>query len=229
MTRITTFILLTLAQAIAHGESILVPSPDIMLRESNFIATGSLQRNQAGWELIVEETLKGAQKRGDRVRLESQFSPMSFSFDGLSRLVGNDLFLFVGRFDETAHVARPSYGNCSAWPQGTMEVLLPERTLADTVSFAKKSLGVVVPDADSSNANTIQRDSAPNDAPSKDKESAKAPLLATKAPLDRNAAQAASRVPPPVEAPASSTRWSVVTVVMVAVLGLLWLCLKKRK
>ena len=223
MTKLLGFFLTILIQTTALGETIAVPSPETMLREANLVATCSLHQRGAGWELIIEEPLKGAQKRGDRARLESQFSAISFSFDGFSKLVGSNLFLFVGKFDEEARVARPSYGNCSAWPQGTTEALLPARTLADAVFFAKKSMGLPV----SSTSNPTQPVSAPKNTPSK--VSLKAPLLATEAPPERAAPQAAPRLPTLSEEPPASTPWITIVMLIVAAVGLLWLLLKRLK
>jgi hypothetical protein len=225
MTRALAIFMMTLFHAFALGEDIIVPSPEVMLSESDLIATGSLKQYQTGWELIVQESFKGTHKPGDRIRLESQFSPMSFSFDGLAKMVGNDVFLFVGKYDEKAHVARPSYGNCSAWPQGTMEVLLPQRTLADVLSFAKKSLGV----ADQHTTAGEKENTQPLPTTEKIRPEASTPRpLPSAQPSTPIAPGQKEAAPPTSDEQTSSTPWSIIVVLIVAALGLLWLLLKRR-
>jgi hypothetical protein len=129
----------------SHAISVIVPAPEVMLQRVNFVATGSLLKTEAGWELTVKDPLKGVLKPGDRVRLDTK--GLFISEDYFTRLVGSESFLFVGNYDPIGRSVYPRFAGSSFWPQGVSKDDLSERTLEGVLAFARKSLGSAVSDA----------------------------------------------------------------------------------
>lgn len=213
-----------LAQAI-YATDIAVPSPAEMLSQSEVVAVATLSRGQESWLLTINESVKGFCTKGDKWALTSPYSEEAFSFDYLSRLVGSGEFLFVGRLQKTTKTLEPTFGICSVWPQGTTKELLPERTLAEAVAYAKRHLGVIdqTQTAKGSDDSSSPKSSTQINPDEIRKPPPVAQLSATKK------APEAEPAPTPSEEPAPSTRWSIIVVLIVAASGLLWMLLKSRK
>ena len=128
------------------GSDIMVPPPKTMLERSDLIAIARISKLNNDWILTIDETLKGSAMAGDKIEMFSEFPPALFTFDQTYKLVNGEPFLFVGVFDPITGTARPRYGAVSFWPQGDVYgKVLPSRSLAECVDFAKQNLAIPLP------------------------------------------------------------------------------------
>jgi hypothetical protein len=228
MTKLKTLSILVALSHALYATEIAVPTPSEMLSSADAVAVAKLSKKEGVWTVVFKEVLKGSYRQGDTVSLSSPYNEEAFSFDYLAHLVGSSDFLFVGKLDPLNRTLQPTYGLCSVWPQGTVKELLPERTLAEAISFAKTSLGLPIqaPASKVSETPNPGQSIQPNNTPQSD--SRPLPSLPTVKPLPAPKAPE-SKPATTSEESSSSISWPVWVVMIVAVIGLLWLLVKKRK
>ena len=222
------FILYWLVVATSYGTVIAVPSPHVMLKSADTVVVGSLVKDGDNWILKTKEVLKGRWKSGELILLTSPFNEMAFSFQSFFRLVNVQDFLFVGNFDSKTNSVQPIYGLSSAWPPGTVKELLPLRTLPEYVSFAKEVLAVTA------NPTTDTEKVRSTPTPIRD-----ANLLKPDAsePLEKRPSSPRSPLESKMDLALSTVNKEqmtlvplvVLTVMIAAVIGLIWLFIKCRK
>ena len=141
MTRRYFSFIIALCVTTAEAFDLVVPGPEEMLTEANLVAVAHISKTTPYLELEVDEILKGDLHAGDRRSISSSFPPMAFSLQSFGNLIGNERFLFVGRFSSEEGVVYPSFGFGSAWPQGDMKKrILPTHSLEECVRFAREKL-----------------------------------------------------------------------------------------
>ena len=121
---------------------IAVPPPKEMINKADIVAVGHVEWSRDSVIFTPDEVLKGAIKTGQEYPIRSPFPAESFSEKQLISVTHGEKFMLVARWSKDATAIHPIYGLCSAWPQGTTAELLPERTLAKCISFARLTLGV---------------------------------------------------------------------------------------
>ena len=124
------------------GFTLIVPDSEDSLAQAELVAVATLSKEGDSWQLTLKEVLKGEHHPGDVIPLYTDLPAQAFKFEILSRLVGNEDFLFVGKYSPTKDSAHPCYGIASAWPQGRRPESLPQRTLAECLTLAKEVLKI---------------------------------------------------------------------------------------
>ena len=215
---------------VVTATEIAVPSTSEMISSSDAVAVAQLIRKDEGWTITINEVLKGSYHSGEVIKVSSPYNEEAFSFDYLARMVGNGEFMFVGKQPTSERVLEVTYGLSSFWPQGRSHVPNAERTLGDSIAFAKKTLGLSSPTSGKASANPSYDQSKSR---TKVSELVNPSTLQTH-PLPEVKYSLQPKVSKPTsvvssEEPTSSTLWSIIVVLIVAACGLLWLLLNGRK